>query len=289
MNRCKLLLILLFHWTEHSTAVCFGPCDGAVYQTRVEDVDGTLQFVVECSRFYENRQSSTSCVTTMKSTWDLNTPAENQFESMRLAYEKGREEAEKACEEVCASSNTCEAFAVSSDAHVNENKWQCTIYFGCPSKQYNEHLDLYERKEPKACLAKATTHNGIFVNFLEVNGGVSQTIGTLRFPIQPFADLHLRVNGVFNKSDLAYRPYKNATVPYCQEVDSDCIILRAGGYSVITVSVFLFIVGFNSCVLWVSLTKQNAQRPTFPNTKVRSALVQGKQRRKRIGSSNMYF
>ena len=88
--------------------------------------------------------------------------------------------------EVCASSNSCEAFAVSSDQHVSENKWQCTVYYACPSKQYNEHLDLYERQEPKACLAKATTYDGVFVNFLEVNGLVSQTTRTLRVVVKPF-------------------------------------------------------------------------------------------------------
>ena len=284
-------LILVFLRSNLLNAVCFGPCNGGVYETRLETVEDEKQFVVECSRFYAERQNSLSCVTNMKTTWDLNTPAVNQFESMAIAYDNGREAAERACEEVCASSNSCEAFAVSSDQHVSENKWQCTVYYACPSKQYNEHLDLYERQEPKACLAKATTYDGVFVNFLEVNGLVSQTTRTLRVPVQPFGDLHLRVNGIFNKSDLAYRPYQTPPKPFCKEVDSECIILHAGGYSFLVIFVFLAIVLFNSCVLWVSLTKQVTQNPVIEATTIRPISKSGGSslRRKRVGSSNMYF
>ena len=292
MTSYGILAVILLLQLDLLKAVCFGPCNGGVYETRLETVEDEKQFVVECSRFYADRQNSLSCVTNMKTTWDLNTPAVNQFESMEAAYEQGREEAEKACEEVCASSNSCEAFAVSSDQHVSENKWQCTVYYACPSKQYNEHLDLYERQEPKACLAKATTYDGVFVNFLEVNGLVSQTTRTLRVVVKPFGDLHLRVNGVFNNTaDLAYRPYHTPPEPYCEEVDSDCIILHAGGYSFAVILVFLVIVLFNSCVLWVSLTKQVSQNPTIEATTIRPIGKSGGSsiRRKRVGSSNMYF
>jgi len=225
----------------------------------------------------------------MKSTWDLLTPAVNQFGEMSTAYSKGRAAAEKACEEVCAGSNSCEAFGVSSDEHVAEGKWQCIVYYACPSKQYNEHVDLYERSEPMQCFAKATTREGVFQNFMENNGIVSQTGRSLQFRLEKFFDIHLRVNGVFNKTDLAYRPYRRGKEPYCETVDSDCVILRAGRYSVGVVLLFLLIVAFNSCIIWVSLTKaKGRQKKLFydPRPLRKNNL---KLRRKQVGTSNMYF
>jgi hypothetical protein len=226
----------------------------------------------------------------MKNTWDLLTPAVNQFEEMSNAYNNGRAAAEKACEEVCASTNSCEAFGVSSDAHVTEGKWQCVVYYACPSKQYNDHLDVYERAEPTQCFAKATTREGVFQNFMENNGIVSQTGRSLQFRLDKFFDIHLRVNGVFNGTDLAYRPYRRATGGYCETVDSDCVILRAGWYSVGVVALFVLIVLFNSCIIWVSLTKTNGKKQKNLLYKPRRLRQQSlKVRRKQVGSSQMYF
>lgn len=283
------VVLLLLQLRAIHASVCFGPCNGPVYETtRVDSL-----FRVECSRNYKAKLSSSSCITEMKIAWDLNTPAVNQFAEMSTAYNNGRQAAEKACEEVCASTNSCTAFGVSSDAHVAEQKWQCVVYYACPSKQFNEHVDLYEREAPFNCFAKATTHKGVYVNYLETNGIVTQTGRSLQFPLEKFFDVHLRVNGVFNKSDLAYRPYRPAPLYLCEAVDSDCVIMRAGRYSVLVVSLFVLIVAFNSCVLWVSLTKglnsSEKKATLFQGSKVRKKESAMMKRRKQVGSSNMFF
>lgn len=282
-----VLLLLALHYTI-AEAVCFGPCNGGLYETTYA-VDSSL-FRVECSRNYASRLRHSSCVTEMKSTWNLVTPAVNLFAEMSTAYNKGRAAAEKACEEVCASTNSCEAFGVSSDEHVAGGNWQCLVYYACPSKQYNDHLDLYERSEPMQCFAKATTRQGVFQNFMENNGLVSQTGRSLQFRLEKFFDVHLRVNGVFNNSDLAHRPYKRGTEPYCDSVDSDCVILRAGKYSVSIVLLFIIIVLFNSCIIWVSLTKGSDRKQKKILYETRGLRKSNRRpRRKQVGTSNMYF
>jgi hypothetical protein len=75
-------------------------------------------------------------------------------------------------------------------------------------------------------------------------------------------------------------------------VNSDCVIMRAGRYSVLVVSLFVLIVAFNSCVLWVSLTKglnKSGKKATlFQGSKVRKK-DNAMKRRKQVGSSNMFF
>lgn len=285
MHRIIATLCLVSIFSKGEAAVCFGPCDHGAYQSTVS----STMLVVECPRFYVARQANTGCQTSMKAEWVLGNPAVNQFEGLDTAYTGlGRAEAELACERVCAGTNSCEAFAVSSDAHVAEQKWQCTVYYACPSKQYNEHLDLFERMEPKTCFAKATSHAGVFVNYLETNGIVSQTTRTLNVPLQKFFDVHLTVNGQTNETTLGYRPYRSPRDLPCQQLDSRCLFLEAGGYSALLFALFLFIVGFNSCTLWVSLTKGGAtdaaKRPDRPLRK-----PSANRRRKLVRSSEMYF
>ena len=253
----SLRFILLLLCLSSVKAVCFGPCfpgTDRFYEIRSD----SESIEVECSRSYNARQTQLGCVTEMKQVWNLASASVNQFSDMERAYEEeGRDGAEKACEKVCASTNSCRAFGVSSDAHVAEGSWQCIVYFSCIQTQFNEHLDLYKRLEPYECLIKATSFDGVFVNYIEGNGGVSQTSRLLSMDSKPFFDLHVKVNDQFNASFNGYRPYKEPKKSYCEQYDSDCVILHAGGYSAVIVSVFCIIVAFNSCVLYVSLTKPN--------------------------------
>lgn len=252
-----LLLLLLLATSRTTEGVCFGPCfpeSDRFYEIR-SDSDS---IEVECSRHYEERREQLGCLTDMKQEWNLASDSVNQFADMERAYEEeGREGAEKACEKVCAATNSCKAFGVSSNAHVAEGAWQCIVYFSCTQTQFNEHLDLYKRLEPMQCLVKATSFDGVFVNYIEGNGGVSQTSRLLHMDSKAFFDLHVQVNGQFNESFNGYRPYKEPKKGFCEQYDSDCVILHAGGYSAVVVSLFCIIVAFNSCVLYVSLTKPN--------------------------------
>ena len=262
------LQFLLFLCLSRAVAVCFGPCfqdTDRFYEIR----SGSETVEVECSRFYEARQSQLGCLTDMKQEWNLASASVNEFADMERAYEEeGREGAERACEKVCAGTNSCRAFGVSSDAHVAEGGWQCIIYYTCLQTQFNEHLDIYKSIEPFECLIKATSFDGVFVNYIETNGVVSQTSRLLSMPSKAFFDLHVKVNDQFNASFNGYRPYKKAKKTFCEQYDSDCVILHAGGYSAAIVSVFCIIVAFNSCVLYVSLTKPNGEEAK-PTTRLR--------------------
>ena len=253
---CQALLFALI--ADSIASVCFGPCfpddDSRSYEIRSD----SESIKVECSRNYEDRQFQKGCNTNMKQVWTLASDSVNEFADMERSYEEeGRKGAELACERVCGATNSCEAFGVSSDAHVQEGLWHCIIYFTCVQKQFNEHLDLYERIEPVDCLIKATSFDGVFVNYMESNGALTQTARVLTLPTKPFQDVHVQVNGDFNTTFLGYRPYKEPKEPYCDQYDSDCVILHAGGYSAVIVSVFCIIIAFNSCVLYVSFTKPN--------------------------------
>lgn len=255
MQLKSLLLLQVLVVLASSEGVCFGPCLGKLSEIRA--TEQTIE--VECSRFYHDRQLSRGCLAT-GNTWNLASDSVNEFAGMEEIYEQeGRQGAELACEKVCAATNACRAFAVSSDAHVAEGAWQCTIFYTCESTQFHEHLDLYRKKEPFECLIQATSYDGVFVNFIESNGIVSQTSRLLSLDTKPFQDVHVKVNDLFNSSFLGYRPYKTAKEALCEQYDSDCVILHAGGYSATIIVVFCLIIAFNSCVLYVSLTKPNEQ------------------------------
>lgn len=253
--RTLLLALLALLALSSATGECFGPCfSDSFYQIRSD----RKRIEIECSRSYEPRQSQLGCITDMKRTWTLASASVNEFADMERAYEDdGRQGAETACEKVCAATNSCRAFGVSSDAHVSEGAWQCIVYYTCLQTQFNEHLDLYKRLQPYECLIKATTFDGVFVNFIESNGVVSQSSRLLSMPTKDFLDMHVKVNEQFNETFNGYRPYKKPKTPFCEQYDSDCVILHAGGYSAAIVSLFCTIVAFNSCVLYVSLTKPN--------------------------------
>ena len=262
-----LLTLLLSTSCIVQANVCFGPCNDRAYEIR-SDAEG---IEIECPRSYEPRRSQLGCLTDMKRVWNLASASVNEFADMERSYEEeGRDGAEKACEKVCAGTNSCRAFGVSSDAHVSEGAWQCIIFYTCTQTQFNEHLDLYKRVEPFECLIKTTSFDGVSQNYIESNGVVSQTSRVLQLPSKPFFDLHVAVNGEFNETFLGYRPYKEPKKAYCDEYDSDCVILHAGGYSAVIVSLFCIILAFNSCVLYVSLTKPNdSNNPTQPRRPLR--------------------
>ena len=294
ISYCKGILLVLGCATLGfaEAEVCFGPCRGAYEATTSSDF-----FRVECSRYYNSMIDNRGCLTDMKTTWDITLPAVNEFSGIDKAYEEGR--GLEACEQICAMSNSCEAFGISSQAHINEGKWQCIVYYNCGTQQYNEHLNLYVRNDPKACFAKVTSHDGVFVNFLETNGIVSQTTRTLNVPIKRFMDLHLTVNGKYNTSLFGYKPYHEPRSVYCDNYDSDCILLHAGPYSVTVMAVFLLIITFNAWIIWILVERTTTTKtePQFPRTRLRKRTKMTNQGpsardgiRKRIsGASGMQF
>tara|TARA_B100000925_G_C21960091_1_gene452992 strand:+ start:469 stop:1305 length:837 start_codon:yes stop_codon:yes gene_type:complete len=245
--------------------VCFGPCTDNFYKA----VANKDTFVVECSRFYETIARNKGCDTQMKSQWDITLPAVNEFSGLDTAYNEGR--GLEACEEVCAQSSSCEAFGISSQEHIALNRWQCIVYYACSSTQYNEYLDLYIRKEPKQCFAKATSYDGVFVNYLETNGIVSQTSRKLNVPIKKFMHLHLTVNGQYNGTTFGFQPYHTPRATYCTDnYDSDCILLHAGGFSALVMVIFVSIIAFNACIIWVIVERTSSNNtPSYKQTKLR--------------------
>ena len=267
-----------------TTQLCAGPCNGPYDVTTTKDI-----ISVECSRYYLTKQPFLSCQTNMKSSWTKGFPAVNAFFDMERALaEEGRVGAERACEKACAATNACVAFGVSSDRHVDEGSWQCQIFYACALKQYNEHLDLYARLEPRGCFAKATTHTGVYVNFVETNGELAQNTRLLNVPIEPFYDVHVNVNGHLNGTSFSYRPYRPPRDAYCEGVadDTDCIFLHAGPYSALVISIFVLLLAYNSCILWVSTTKGTAKE-VYSSRPLRAPT--NTKLRKRKGSSEIYF
>ena len=269
------------------TDVCFGPCTQNFYQA----VASKDTFEVECSRYYETKALNKGCDTQVKSVWDLTLPAVNEFSGIDTAYNEGR--GLQACEEVCAQSSSCDAFGVSSAEHIAESKWQCIVYYDCTVKQYNEHLNLYVRKEPKQCFAKATSYDGVFVNYLETNGMVSQTSRKLNVPITRFKHIHLTVNGQFNGTNFGYRPFHEPRATYCTDnYDSDCILLHAGALSAVVMVVFVSIIAFNACIIWL-IVERTSSKETAPYEKVklrrRKKFIpkKGKIRKRTTAKSNL--
>ena len=276
------------------TDVCFGPCTENFY-TAVANKD---TFVVECSRFYEPKQLNRGCDTQTKSQWDLTLPAVNEFSGIDTAYNEGR--GLQACEEVCAQSSSCQAFGVSSQEHIALNRWQCIVYYDCSTEQYNEHLNLYVRKEPKQCFAKATSYDGVFVNYLETNGMVSQTSRKLNVPIHKFMHLHLTVNGQYNGTTFGFYPYHAPRATYCTDnYDSDCILLHAGGFSALVMVVFVSIIAFNACMIWLTVERTSSNNtPLYKQTRLRKRKEYVPQKKKQnttmrkrtaTGSSSIQF
>lgn len=195
---------------------------------------------VECDRHYE-RVNATVCDTTMLEIWNENSDAQGTFAEMTL--EQGREAADARCEEACARTNACRGYAVSQDSN-----YECRVFFDCALKKASDRFDLFIRQAPFNCFIKVTSFDGVFQNFGEQGGELSQFARLLRVDTEPFQEVHVSINGVTNSTAFAYRPYKELGKQYCG-MDEDvlnCILMNAGEVSVIFFFCFVIMLSWNT-------------------------------------------
>ena len=198
---------------------------------------------VECERHYE-RINNTVCDTTMLDMWNENSDAQGTFAAMTL--EQGRDFADRRCEEACARTNACRGYAVSK-----ASSYECRVFYDCALKKASDQFDLFLRQAPFNCFIKVTSFDGVFQNFGEQGGQLSQFARLVRVDTNPFQEVHVSINGVTNKTAFAYRPYKDVGKQYCgmEEDVLNCILMNAGEVSVIFFFCFVVILSWNTFLI----------------------------------------
>lgn len=202
----------------------------------------------ECLRYYENVTSNTVCDSTINELWNKNSDSQGIFDGMNEALSLGRRHADKKCEEACARTNQCRAYAISNAVHYLSNNYECRIYYSCTETTTNQNLNLFIRKLPFNCFVKGTSFDGVFSNYGEVQGELAQFQRLLRINTRAFQEVHFTVNGVTDTTAYAYRPQKEFTGEfYCgMEEDSlNCVLMNAGVISVVFFFLFIIILSCN--------------------------------------------
>ena len=194
----------------------------------------------ECERFYQ-RTNKTVCDTNMLDIWNQNSDAQGTFADMTL--EQGRDYADRRCEEACARTNACRGYAISQDA-----VYECRVYYDCASKEASDRFDVFIKKAPFDCFIKATSYNGVFQNFGEQGGELSQFARLVRVATKSFQEVHISINGVTNTTAFAYRPYKKLGKQYCdvQENVLNCVLMNANEISIVFFFCFVVILSWNT-------------------------------------------
>jgi hypothetical protein len=227
----KYLLYTLLLW----------PCLGIV---RIEE----RYIEAECARYYEAKLPATTCDSVVNEVWNKNSDSQGVFAGMNDALSLGRSHADVMCEQVCARTNQCRAYAVSSTAHFLANNYECRIYYSCTETMNNTNFNLYVRKLPYNCFIKGTSFDGVFTNYGEVQGELAQFQRLLRITTRPFQEVHFTTNGATDQTAYAYRPYKNVAGDYYCDVNEDtlnCVLMNAGVVSIIFFFVFVVILSLN--------------------------------------------
>ncbi|OUV24024.1 MAG: hypothetical protein CBC48_17990 [bacterium TMED88] len=232
-NTIKMKLLILFSLLPLGTAII------RVTEDYIE---------AECQRFYEPVAPSTICDATINEVWNKQSDSQGIFDGMNDALSLGRSHADKQCEEVCARTNQCRAYAVSSAAHYLANQYECRIYYSCTATTSDTNYNLYVRKLPYNCFITGTSFDGVFSNFGEVQGELAQFQRLLRIATRPFQEVHFTINGVTDTTDYAHRPYKKIAGDFYCDMDEDplnCVLMNAGAISIIFFFIFIAMLSCN--------------------------------------------
>lgn len=204
----------------------------------------------ECERFYEPKQKGYVCSSNFDEVWNRNSDSQGVFDGMNTLLSQSRSAADTKCEQVCARTNACRAYAVSSSTHFLTGNYECRIYYSCPEPLVNNtNFDTFVRKLPFNCFIKGTSFDGVFSNFDEVGGELAQFQRLLRIETRPFQEVHFTINGNTDTTAYAYRPYKKlAGEFYCgmEEDALNCILMNAGVISIIFFFIFVILLGWNT-------------------------------------------
>lgn len=212
------------------------------------------RILVECNRYYDDVRLG-KCAEDAASSWD---GIDNQypFELVKQAYDaNGLLGLSLECERVCAATNQCRAYRVSSAIDILQGNAICDIYTECRVDNIvSATSKLYIKKEPFNCFLKATNFDGVKKNYNDLVNPWSQISRVLTIPIKPFQECHLQINGVTDLNTYSYRPY-NELGEYCDLDDVwECLLTEN---VILTSVIFVMLVGIVSSNLILVLSKKN--------------------------------
>ena len=212
------------------------------------------RILVECNRYYDDVRLG-KCLENAASSWD---GIQNQypFELVKQAYDAdGLAGLSLECERVCAATNQCRAYRVSSATDILQGNAICDIYTECNTANIvSAASKLYIKKEPFNCFLKATSFDGVHKNYNDLVNPFSQLSRVLTVPIKAYQEIHIQINGVTDLNTYAYRPYKELE-EYCDLDDVfDCLLTED---IIWTSIIFVVLVGIISSNIILVLSKKN--------------------------------
>ena len=212
------------------------------------------RILVECNRYYDDVRLG-KCTEEAASSWD-GLDDQYPFELVKQAYDAdGLAGLSLECERVCAATNQCRAYRVSSATDILQGNAICDIYTECNvGTIVSAASKLYVKQEPFNCFLKATNFDGVKKNYNDLVNPWSQISRVLTVPIKAFQEIHIQINGVTDLNTYAYRPY-NELEEYCDLDDVfDCLLT---GDIIWTSIIFVMLVGIISSNIILVLSKKN--------------------------------
>ena len=212
------------------------------------------RILVECNRYYDDVRLG-KCLENAASSWD-GIQSQYPFELVKQAYDAdGLAGLSLECERVCAATNQCRAYRVSSATDILQGNAICDIYTECRVDNIvSAASKLYIKQEPFNCFIKATSFDGVHKNYNDLVNPWSQISRVLTIPIKPYQEIHIQVNGVTDLNTYSYRPYKELE-EYCDLDDVfDCLLTEN---VILTSVIFVMLVGIVSSNLILVLSKKN--------------------------------
>ena len=212
------------------------------------------RILVECNRYYDDVRLG-KCLENAAISWD-SIDDQYPFELVKQAYDAdGLSGLSLECERVCAATNQCRAYRVSSATDILQGNAICDIYTECNvANIVSAASKLYVKQAPFNCFIKATNFDGVKKNYNDLVNPWSQISRVLTVPIKPYQEIHIQVNGVTDLNTYAYRPY-NELGEYCDLDDVfDCLLTEN---VILTSIIFVMLVGIISSNLILVLSKKN--------------------------------
>lgn len=230
--------------------LCITAASGALHNVTVLQ----NRILVECNRYYDDVRLG-KCAEEAASSWD-GIDDQYPFELVKQAYDaNGLSGLSIECERVCAATNQCRAYRVSSATDILQGNAICDIYTECNvANIVSGASKLYVKQEPFNCFIKATSFDGVHKNYNDLVNPFSQISRVLTVPIKAFQEVHLQVNGVTDLNTYAYRPYKELD-EYCDLDDVwECLLTEN---VILTAIIFVMLVGIVSSNIILVVSKKN--------------------------------
>lgn len=230
--------------------LCITAASGALHNVTVLE----NRILVECNRYYDDVRLG-KCAEDPASSWD-GIQSQYPFELVKQAYDAdGLAGLSLECERVCAATNQCRAYRVSSAIDILQGNAICEIYTECNTDNIvSAASKLYIKKQPFNCFIKATSFDGVHKNYNDLVNPFSQISRVLTVPIKAFQEVHLQVNGVTDLNTYSYRPYKELE-EYCDFDDVwECLLTEN---VILTSIIFVVLVGIVSSNIILVVSKKN--------------------------------